>query len=115
MKPQSVLAPLALLTIACAAHAQSLQAVQAKAKEHEPLLLDSLKQLVSIESGSRDLDGLAEAAKFIAGRLQAGGMAVQVLPTKVRLRHARRPTFARSKTPTSISSKHSCANRSRTG
>jgi glutamate carboxypeptidase len=64
------------------AQAQSLPAIQAKAKEHEPLLLDTLKQLVAIESGSRDLEGLAEAARLIAGRLQAHGMAVQVLPTK---------------------------------
>jgi glutamate carboxypeptidase len=82
MTPLHRLLALALVVATSAAGAQSLQAVQAKAKEHEPLLLESLKQLVTIESGSRDLEGLAEAARYIAGSLQASGMTVQVLPTK---------------------------------
>jgi glutamate carboxypeptidase len=82
MKPHHLLAAFVALTVGFAASAQTPQAVQAKAKEHEPLLLESLKQLVQIESGSRDLEGLAEAAKFIGTRLQASGMTVQTLPTK---------------------------------
>jgi glutamate carboxypeptidase len=82
MKPHHAVLSIAALAFACLAQAQSLHAVQAKAREHEPLLLESLKQLVGIESGSRDLEGLAEAAQFIAGKLRGSGMAVQVLPTK---------------------------------
>ena len=42
------------------------------AREKQPLL-DSLSQLVGIESGSRDLDGLDRIAELIAGRLRALG------------------------------------------
>jgi glutamate carboxypeptidase len=45
-------------------------------------LLDSLKQMVAIESGSRDLEGLGRMAELVATRLRGSGMAVQVLPTR---------------------------------
>jgi glutamate carboxypeptidase len=66
------------------AQAQALtpQTLQAKVKESVPQVLDSLKQLVSIESGSRDLEGLATLSGVVAQRLQAAGMAVQTLPTQ---------------------------------
>jgi glutamate carboxypeptidase len=78
------LIPAAALLLCQAALAQvpTTQAVQAKAAEHVSSVLDSLKQLVSIESGSRDLEGLSQAAQFIATRLKDNGMAVQLLPTK---------------------------------
>lgn len=71
----------ALLLCAAAATAQANPALQAKAREHQPQLLETLRQLVGIESGSRDLEGTAEAARYVAGRLQAAGMQVQVTPT----------------------------------
>jgi glutamate carboxypeptidase len=56
--------------------------VQAQAKAQVPALLETLRTLVGIESGSRDLDGLQALSKTLAARLQAAGMAVQVLPTQ---------------------------------
>ena len=44
--------------------------------------LDTLKSLVGIESGSRDLEGLAQLAGVVEARLNAAGMATQRLPTK---------------------------------
>ena len=58
------------------------QAVQARAAQQVQPLLSTLKELVAIESGSRDLEGLATLSALIAQRLQASGMAVQVLPTQ---------------------------------
>jgi glutamate carboxypeptidase len=71
-----------LSTPAAAQPAPSAQAVRDKAKEHEPLLLKTLEQLVGIESGSRDLEGVGEIAKVIATRLQASGMKVEIKPTQ---------------------------------
>jgi glutamate carboxypeptidase len=73
---------LALCHFAALAQVPTTQTVQAKAAEHVAPLLDSLKQLVGIESGSRDSEGLAQAAQYIATRLKDQGMTVQVLPTK---------------------------------
>lgn len=70
------------LSWATAARAQSAALVQAKVAEHVQPLLGTLKELVSIESGSRDLEGLATTAKLVADRLKAAGMTVQVLPAK---------------------------------
>lgn len=58
------------------------QAVQARVAQQVQPLLATLKELVGIESGSRDLEGLATLSALIAQRLQASGMAVQVLPAK---------------------------------
>ncbi len=77
-----VCAALALCHFAASAQVPTTSTVQAKAVEHVAPLLDSLKQLVSIESGSRDAEGLAQAAQHIANRLKDSGMTVQVIPTK---------------------------------
>ena len=67
----------ALLTLlACAAaplRAQPLQAqpvasVQALAEGEKAPLLDTLRDLVNIESGSKDAEGLARLAELIRGR-----------------------------------------------
>jgi glutamate carboxypeptidase len=50
-------------------------------------LLDTLKELVAIESGSRDLEGLAKAASLVAQRLSAAGMAVETIPLKAPENH----------------------------
>ena len=74
--------PLASRAQAVPAPAPTIAALQARATEQVGPLLDSLKSLVAIESGSRDLEGLARLATLVASRLQAGGMAVQKLPTR---------------------------------
>jgi glutamate carboxypeptidase len=45
-------------------------------------LLRSLESLTSIESGSRDLEGLARIAQLISQRLSAAGMTVESIPMK---------------------------------
>ena len=85
--PRLRLAVLAALLIAGPAAAQSAatlspQAVQARVTAEVAPLLETLKDLVGIESGSRDLEGLARLAEQIARLLEASGMAVQVLPTQ---------------------------------
>lgn len=45
--------------------------IAALAAEQKQPLLDSLSQLVGIESGSRDLEGLDKIAELIADRLKA--------------------------------------------
>ena len=64
------------------AQAVSPQALQAKVAEQVTPLLDSLKALVAIESGSRDEEGLAKISALLASRLQTAGMTVQVMPTQ---------------------------------
>jgi glutamate carboxypeptidase len=48
------------------------------AKEKEPFLA-TLKELVEIESGSRDVEGLDRLAELIAGKLRALGAAVELI------------------------------------
>jgi glutamate carboxypeptidase len=70
------------LSSGSAAHAQSSAAIQAKVAEQVQPLLGTLKELVSVESGSRDLEGLATMANLVSERLKAAGMTVQLLPAK---------------------------------
>src|SRR5687767_12500256 len=56
-----------------------VEPVLALAKREKPALLASLQELVSIESGSRDLQGLATLAGLLVGRLQALGGQVQLI------------------------------------
>jgi len=61
--------------------AQPVEPVLALAKKERQPLLDTLKELVSIETGSRDLEGLDRAAKLIAARLSALGGKVELVDT----------------------------------
>ncbi len=63
------------------AAAQPVQPVLALAKKERQPLLDTLKELVSIETGSRDLEGLDRAANLIAERLRALGGKVELVDT----------------------------------
>src|SRR5439155_253447 len=64
------------------AAAQPVEPVLSLAKKEKPALLDTLKELVSIETGSRDLEGLERTAELIAARLRAlGGKVELVDPT----------------------------------
>jgi glutamate carboxypeptidase len=56
--------------------------VRSEVKLEAPKLLASLEALTSIESGSRDLDGLAKMAALISQRLVAAGMTVESIPMK---------------------------------
>ena len=59
--------------------AQPVEPVLAQARAHKGPLLDTLKDLVSIESGSRDLEGLGRISELIAGRLRALGGEVELI------------------------------------
>jgi glutamate carboxypeptidase len=58
------------------------QAVQARVAQQVQPVLATLQELVGVESGSRDLEGLASLSALLAQKLQASGMAVRVLPTQ---------------------------------
>src|SRR5215213_3008884 len=60
------------------ARAQVQEPVMTAAQREKAPLLDTLKELVSIESGSRDLERLARLANLIAGRLNALGGEVEL-------------------------------------
>ena len=47
-----------LVSVACAAQAQTPDAVRAQAQREKQPLLDTLRDLVGIESGSGDIDGI---------------------------------------------------------
>ena len=64
------------------AQAPTPESVQARVQAQVPQVLASLKALVGIESGSRDLEGLAQLSTLVSQRLQSAGMVVQVLPTQ---------------------------------
>lgn len=55
------------------------QRVAALAAKEKPALLETLKQLVSIESGSRDLEGLDKIANLIADKFKAMGGQVELI------------------------------------
>ena len=65
----------------------ALPELQAAAQAQVQPLLATLKSLVEIESGSRDLEGLARVAALVVARLQASGMAVQTLPAQAPEQH----------------------------
>ena len=66
------------------AYAQPSEPIFSLAKKEKPALLESLKALVSIESGSRDFEGLGKLAALIAKRLTAlGGKVELVEPSDV--------------------------------
>jgi len=58
------------------------EALRQRTQAEVPVLLKTLETLVGIESGSRDLEGLAKLSEPIADRLRRAGMQVEVKPTK---------------------------------
>jgi glutamate carboxypeptidase len=77
---RNCLAAILLAAVAMApAHWQPVEPVLSLAKKEQPALLETLEALVSIESGSRDFEGLERIAKLIAGRLQALGGQVELV------------------------------------
>ena len=66
------------------AYAQPNEPIFSSAKKEKPALLESLKALVSIETDSRDFEGLGKLADLIAGRLKdLGGKVELVAPSDV--------------------------------
>ena len=76
--PSLAAALLALMTAVATQAAPDARIADLAAQQKQPLL-DSLSQLVGIESGSRDLEGLARIADLIADRLRALGAAVELI------------------------------------
>ena len=76
--PSFVAALMALMTAVATQAAPDARIADLAAQQKQPLL-DSLSQLVGIESGSRDLEGLARIADLIADRLRALGAAVELI------------------------------------
>lgn len=76
---RTLIAATSLFAASVALAAPSSQQLQALAKQEQPALLETLRSLVEIESGSKDLDGLAQLAGLIAGKLKALGGEVSVI------------------------------------
>lgn len=76
---RSIALSVAALVFAFEAFAQPVEPVLSLAKKEKQPLLDTLKELVSIETGSRDLEGLDRAASLIADRLRALGGKVELI------------------------------------
>jgi len=73
----SLAAALALATLS--AHAAPDARIAELAAQQKQPLLDSLSQLVGIESGSRDIEGLDKIASLIADKLRALGGQVELI------------------------------------
>jgi glutamate carboxypeptidase len=73
-----------LAAMTTSAFAQAVEPVRSLAAKEKPALLDTLKTLVSIESGSRDIEGLGKLADLIAARLrELGGRVELVEPSNI--------------------------------
>ena len=70
---------LLLLALTSAARAALVEPVLALAKKEQPAVLQTMKELVEIESGSADYEGLEKIAGLIAGRLTQLGAKVDLL------------------------------------
>lgn len=80
----SLIASLWLACAATVAHAEPVAEVHALAQKEQQPLLDTLRDLVSIESGSRDIEGLNVIAGRVADQLKQLGGTVEILqPTDI--------------------------------
>src|SRR5215831_11615683 len=70
---------LLLAAVATPAFGQAVEPVRSLAAKEKPALLDTLKALTSIESGSRDTEGLGRIADLIAARLREFGGQVELV------------------------------------
>ena len=61
--------------------AQAPDALLARVRQERAAYLETLRELVAIESGSRDLEGLDRIAALIAGKLRALGGQVELVAT----------------------------------
>jgi glutamate carboxypeptidase len=79
-RPLALATAAAALFVATLAPAAPVPAVHEAARQEQQPLLDTLRELVSIESGSKDVEGLEKIAGLIADRLRQLGGKVAVLP-----------------------------------
>jgi glutamate carboxypeptidase len=82
LPPAAVQAPPASPVAAAVPSRPADEALRARVEAELPAYLQTLSTLVGMESGSRDLEGLAKLADHLAGRLRGAGMDVQLRPTK---------------------------------
>jgi glutamate carboxypeptidase len=75
------IAAIAILLSACISDALAAAAenIVARAKQERPALLDTLKELVAIESGSSDIEGLDRIREVVSARLTALGAKVETI------------------------------------
>lgn len=74
MKPRALsIAVIGLLGFASSASAAPDEKLKAAAEQAKPALIETLKQMVLIESGSSDVEGVKKMADFTEGRLRALG------------------------------------------
>jgi glutamate carboxypeptidase len=71
---------IAVVAFSLTGHAQTPDAVRAQAQREKQPLLDTLRDLVSIESGSGDIEGIRRIGALIADRLRALGGEVEMVP-----------------------------------
>jgi glutamate carboxypeptidase len=71
---------LVLSLVSSLALLQAQDAIRARVQLEKQPLLDTLKELVSIESGSADIEGITHIGNLIAGRLRALGGEVELVP-----------------------------------
>ena len=72
----------ALAVLATAAHAAD-EKLLAAARAAQPAVIESLREMVLIESGSQDAAGLKRMADYVDGRLRALGASTERLPAGV--------------------------------
>lgn len=76
--------PMALVLAFGAAHAAPQAELLEHAKKEQQPYLDTLRDLVHIESGSKDVAGVKKIAEYIAGKLRTQGGKVEVIePTDI--------------------------------
>src|SRR5688572_351307 len=68
---------LSALLVSTWAFAQAPDSVLPRVRQEQPAYLETLRELVSIESGSSDVEGLEKISALIAGRLRALGGEVE--------------------------------------
>jgi len=75
------LASVLIVVVTCISHAAGapLEPVWSMVQKEKPRVLDTMKELVAIESGSSDIEGLDKIAGVIAGRLKALGAKVEMI------------------------------------
>ena len=76
---QHSLTALALAAATFAAQAAPQADIHALAQKQQQPLLDTLKDLVHIESGSKDIEGTKQIADYVAGKLRDMGGKVEIL------------------------------------
>jgi glutamate carboxypeptidase len=89
----ALLAIIALVSFPIASGGQAADLLLARVKQERGAYVKTLQELVSIESGSRDIEGLTRISEVIAGKLRALGGDVQFVPAaKDGIRFADTPT-----------------------